>query len=443
MVSARAVLVVGLLAVSSLCGGCETDIIDILPELQAPGEIDPGIAAVDCDKLHGGDLDVNAADSKLVGLCGIDGNLTIGNTAAPDKLDLLKNIALVKGDLTIAYKLDLKYLKNLQRVDGALTVSGQSPGLSGLGKLASVGGDLKISGKNLDCSGLSKLARVQGNFNLGWVKKPAFAALTKVDGHVHITHGGDSLKGLEKLRTIGKGLTIGPTYIPSLDGLDGLRTIGAGLTIQADGIPNLDALSGLTTIGGDKYSITLKTCRSLTNVDGLAGVKEVKDLRLSLLTKLTSLKGLAGIKKVNYLNVGDIGVPNLDELTGLTEAYSVNITGGKTWQRIGLPNLKKTGAISIQNIAGSGVEVRFDKVTTSNMSVLIQLSSGISSISLAALASCDQFQVWKNANLKTISVPKMKSAGTFKVCENGLSVAETDALYKQVGKPPPGKKACN
>ena len=87
--------------------------------------------------------------------------------------------------------------------------------------------------------------------------------------------------------------------------------------------------------------------------------------------------------------------------------------------------------------------MRFDKVTTSNMSVLIQLSSGISSISLAALASCDQFQVWKNANLKTISVPKMKSAGTFKVCENGLSVAETDALYKQVGKPPPGKKACN
>ncbi|AUP77919.1 PKD domain-containing protein [Flavivirga eckloniae] len=201
--------------------------------------------------------------------CEINGNLTIGGTAAAssDIIDItpLSSLKRISGDLIIQYN------DNLTTLDG-------------LRNLEFVGGQIRIVNNN-------KLTSLRDLSNINEIKKN----LTILN-NLNLS----SISGFSGLSRIGGTFSIGGNNLENLHGLDNLYTIGGRFLLYQSNLSNLDGLSRLIFIGN---AIQIIDNPLLNNVDGLTGI--------------TSISGSIG-------NLDIVNNPGLEQLNGLSNIISVN-----------------------------------------------------------------------------------------------------------------------
>jgi len=166
------------------------------------------------------------------------GDVTLRNQEDVDRfISSNPNCTIINGDLDIERNdpKDISGLSNLTKVEGTLTISVGSGGLSSLEGLHNIEqvGSLNIHTTTLEnLSGLENLKRIEGEFR---IRESSL----------------QSLDGLSSLERVGSIAAFVPVYLPSFKGLESLRRIDGGLTMQsAGGLQSLDGLENVSEFAG-------------------------------------------------------------------------------------------------------------------------------------------------------------------------------------------------
>ncbi len=168
---------------------------------------------------------------------------------------------------------------------------------------------------------------------------------TTVSGVLLVTNFTEltSLASLEKLTSIGGGLSIYNNALTNLDGLDNLTSVG-WLVVCGDNLTSLAGLESLTSVGG-KVEISGKALTSLAGLENLTSVGDY--LRIQGNDALTNLTGLENLTTVN----GELRVysnANLTSLAGLENLVSVggylSIDNNNALTALGMIGLQKVGS---------------------------------------------------------------------------------------------------
>lgn len=141
----------------------------------------------------------------------------------------------------------------------------------------------------------------------------ALQGCNAIDGDLLITgHGVDDLRGLERIRSV-RYLVVVDTRLTDLAGLAGLREV-EGISLHANaalvslrGLENVRSLSGLVVAGHE----------SLLTLDGLQGLERAHELVLSANPRLGSLAALSSLVSVRELEVSP-ATSDLDSFRGRT-----------------------------------------------------------------------------------------------------------------------------
>ena len=88
-------------------------------------------------------------------------------------------------------------------------------------------------------------------------------------------------------------------------------------------ITNVDGLANLTKL----TSLVLHDCQLLTNIDGLANLTKLTELDLDCCTKITNLDGIAKLTNLTKLTLSNCkSLTNLDGLANLTNLIELNLS---------------------------------------------------------------------------------------------------------------------
>lgn len=288
-------------------------------------------------------------DIKLLrdgGYTKIDGSIKISGGSFSD-LDNL--IEIITGDLDVYDISNFDGLYGLKAIGGSLYIRFQSDNtrllsLEGLNNLESIGGDLRCYYRSQDSRDNGKLSGMKDE-NLEKLSK-----LQSIGGNLEISlfkyRQGNllSLKGLENLTSIGKGLHL--ENVPSLQGLTGITQL-ENLEIEnaADlsGLMNLQYINGnLTLLNG-----SFDTFYGLNNLRTIGGSLLIKafihvggTFTVHMFSNVTSMAGFDSLNEIggnleicSYVDASygkGYGLNNLENLSGFTKLYKI---GGdlKVW----------------------------------------------------------------------------------------------------------------
>ena len=432
------------LAWALLCAGCE---VDILPELQVPGEIDDNISAVDCSALLKGDVAVSSGvKPEAISSCGIDGNVTVNGQSQAKQLDLLRNIATITGNLTINFNGDFKYLENLQRVDGNLNIQGSLTGVSGLTKLASVGGKVDLGGNKLDTAGLKSLSSVGGDCSLHNMKSLSLPALKRVDGRLVITGNFASLTGLPKLTVVGGNLHLGPTQMKSLAGMNNLEEVGGGLYVDvAQNLEGFGPLKSVTSWGKNAKNqlpdIRIRQATSIKSLVGLENVVRANFFRFEGGLANAQGTGPKGLKQATYVQFLNTGVQIVNGFEGLTKLVGTTIQGNPNLTSVTYTKLADAGSVSISGNPKL-TSVALPALANQGGAFTIADNASLTSLSIPSAPSFDNFTLRNLPALKQLDAGKLGSIKNLQICDTGLPKATVDAIYTKAGKSLPQTSSC-
>ncbi len=284
----------------------------------------------------------------------IEGDLVVNSRGSISDLSPLSGLKNVTGTLYIERADSLRSLKGLEKIEqiGRDLVVSRVPlvtSLEGLEQLKSVGEDLRIAAENVrDLSGLGSLESVGMTFFARYIS---------------------SLKGMDKLDSIGNSLVLIGTELTSLEGLEfidslkylylgsnkkltslkGLGNLKHVLQLRVEENPELTSLKELANVRTVGY-LTVKKNNKLIDLSGLEGLTQLKYLELERNAQLTTLKGLENAKVTEKIQIE--GNPDLQSIAALHETDSVQRdvllhNNAKLNSLHGLENLQKARLVSI------------------------------------------------------------------------------------------------
>lgn len=231
------------------------------------------LEVLSCSACTGGVVDSDTDLGAYRRCALIDGDLSVARVSSLEDLACLRTM---NGNLTIEDELDdLSGLRNLQHVDGFLTLVGPMGGLQGLESLATV-----LYGLQLRESDATTLA------------------------------GATALEAIGSLTLESNGVLV------SVEGLDGVP-LGS---LRAEDNPVLESLDGLA-LQAELYTVELIDNPGLRDLTGLAGVERIENLTLEGDGSLTDLSGLDALTFVGDIDIianasfqSFSGAPNLAEV---------------------------------------------------------------------------------------------------------------------------------
>ncbi len=127
---------------------------------------------------------------------------------------------------------------------------------------------------------------------------------------------------LNSLVQVGETFELDDLAIENLNSLANLKSIGGNLSISKTALQSLEGLEKLETIEGDLVIIYNK---SIENINGLEGLRNVEDLFVGYNDVLTGLDGLINLASLKGTFLEIIGNPELATLSGLDNI--MDITG--------------------------------------------------------------------------------------------------------------------
>lgn len=143
-----------------------------------------------------------------------------------------------------------------------------------------------------------------------------------------VAHAGELMRHLGNVKEIDLSSC---GLLTSLSGLEGLTDLQNLKAASCTRLTNLDGLKGLANL----KKLDLSGCENLTNMDGLQGDASLEMLDLSGCKGLKSVEGLQGLDHLKTLNLGNCtGLQDLGGLQGLTGLESLSL-----WRCEGLTNL--------------------------------------------------------------------------------------------------------
>jgi hypothetical protein len=313
------------------------------------------------------------------------------------------NGPLTTSSFTTAAQLDV--LANIRVINGSLTVDNNAE----MSKLELVNGDVAVSGDEVE---LPALRTIVGDLSQDSYSTTLLAlpVLERIGGELHLEKTAqDATISAPALVSVGNALTF--IFLTGGDTIDlsGLKDVGGDLFLDSD-LPDL-SLTKLTTIAG---SLQLRTGTTIANLPALKTVGGTLDVSTSHLTDLTlpALESIAGDVKISFLTpltslrfaalktIGGSVSIDLEtlatlDLTALTDVGHDIVIMETLLTSLQLPNLRHIGLSD----------------PTENRSLLLAKNEGLATIDLSSLQTTDGWiTVSESDALTKLTLPALTNA---------------------------------
>ena len=161
----------------------------------------------------------------------------------------------------------------------------------------------------------------------------------------------EGINGCQKLKSIELSEA---KRLENLNGLKGLKSLKTININDAEALDNLDGLKGCDSleeikIDGSNYSGNKKIKQPIKNVDGLIGLKKLKDLNLSSFNSLKNVDGLKGCSDLSYLNISSDSLENINGLKNLKALRGIQLDTIKLNNIDGLSGCENLDDFNIQS----------------------------------------------------------------------------------------------
>lgn len=209
------------------------------------------------------------------------------------------------------------------------------------------------------------------------------SALTDLDGLEQLEYAGSisiqentgiqNIRGLRGVQTTNDIIIWNNDALVSLEGLHNIRRAWSVFIRYNNSLTDLNGLVALDSIA---YDLAITANPSLTNIEGLNGMKAINDLQIMDNASLTNIDGLNTIVKVRDIRIDSNPVlANIDGLSGLKTMRSIRLYGNQALEDLdGLSNV--TGEIeeiyayynpALRSVNGlSGISGSIRKITVAN-----------------------------------------------------------------------------
>jgi hypothetical protein len=324
--------------------------------------------------------------------------------------------------------LDVTPLRSLRSIDGTLTIYGDrapdTPILEGFAALEQVGG-LHLYETN--ASSLAPLAQ-----------------LRRIGRPEDVPLGADGVP-LEDPEAMGDLLISGCSQLSSLDGLSALERVDsvnlvdnsrlssvAGLArVRVTSLSSVNCpLTSLEGIAATRLQQLNITGSALRDLSGLGDAPALQSLYLSTNSNLSSLAGMRAPERLDNIQLGDNPLTDLRGLAGLKEVGTLSIAGELDVSLLtdleGLESLQRAGNLSIANqsrlISLKGLEGLLQVET-------LGIGSNLALTTLGALAGLSTAGQLLLSNMPRVtSLPRFGSINFAAVSVSGLGISALTGL---------------